>query len=157
VFAVAIPAAVTGAALIALATRRSDHTVGGELIAAIALPGASAVVLVASGAPVDAAALQWLGWSIGFGATVIAVHRVLARHMRPATTFDPLLAICLLMISALLFTLAARSSTTAIATPLALLAAATIAAPPRATHLRALGIAIAATAALSAVLGVMAA
>lgn len=156
VFAVAIPAAAAAAALIAMAARRSVHTLGGELIAAVALPGASAVVLVASGAPVDVAALQWLGWAIGFGATVIAVHRVLARHKRPATAVDPVLAIALLVIATLLVAIAGRSSTSAIAIPLVLLATATIAAPPRATRLRALGIAIATTAALSAALGVMA-
>ena len=70
--------------------RRTEHTLGGELVAAVALTGAASVARVASGAAVQPALLHWLGWAIGFGATVIAVHRVIARHKRPAMLVDRL-------------------------------------------------------------------
>lgn len=154
---VAALAVAAGAALIAMATRRIEHTLGGELIAAFALTGASGVVLVASGTAVDVALLRWLGWALGFCATVIAVHRVLARHNRPATAIDRFLAMGLLASSALLLATAGRCSTSAIAAPLVWLATGIVAAPPRATRLRAVGIAITGAATVSAVLGVVAA
>jgi hypothetical protein len=128
----------------------------GELIAAVALTGASGVVLAACGIAVDFALLQWLGWAIGYGATVIAVHRVIARHKRPAMLIDRLLALGLFASSALLIATATRCPTSTIAAPLVLLAACLIAVPPRATRLRAVGVAIAVTAAASAVLAVVA-
>jgi hypothetical protein len=151
---IAVPAGVASAALIAMATRRIEHTLGGELMAAVALTGASGVVLVASGAAVDVAMLRWLGWAIGFCATVVAVHRVLARHKRPATVVDRSLAIGLLASSALLLATASCYRTSAIAAPLVVLATVVVAFPPRATRLRAVGIGIVAAAAVSAVLDV---
>jgi hypothetical protein len=154
VLVVAVPAGLASAALVAMATRRIEHTLGGELIAAVALTGASGVVLVASGTAVDVAMLRWLGWAIGFCATVVAVHRVLARHKRPATVVDRSLAIGLLASSALLVATASSYTTSAIAAPLVVLAAVIVAFPPRATRLRAVGIGIVVAAAVSAALDV---
>jgi hypothetical protein len=154
---VVLPTVTAGAALIAMATRRTEHTHGGELVAAATLTGAAAVARVASGAAVHPALLEWLGWAIGFGATVIAVHRVIARHKRAATPIDRLLVVGLCTGSALLIATATRCPTSAIAAPLVLLAAGVVAVPPRATRLRAVGVAIAATAAVSAVLEILAA
>ena len=137
--------------------RRTEHTLGGELVAALALTGAASVARVASGAAVQPALLHWLGWAIGFGATVIAVHRVIARHKRPAMRVDWLLAPGLFASFALLIATASRCPTSTIAAPLVLLAAGLVTIPPRATRLRAVGVAIAATAAVSAVLDVVAA
>lgn len=153
---VAVPAVAASVALIAMATRRSEHTLGGELLAAIALTGASSVARVASGAAPRPALLHWLGWAIGFGATVIAVHRVIARHKRPATRVDRLLALGLVAGSAWLIATATRHPTSTIAAPLVLLAAGLVTVPPRATRLRAVGVAIAVTAAVSGVLEVLA-
>lgn len=169
---VAALAAAAGAAVVALAVRRSEHTLGGELIAAVALTGASGVALAAGGAAVDAAMLRWLGWAVGFAATVVAVHRVLARHKHRATAvdrrssiaggraprgIDRALAVGFAAAAAALIATAPRCATSAIAAPLVALAAGVIAVPPPATRLRALGIAVVATAAVSAALGAVAA
>lgn len=154
---VAAPTAATGAVLIVLARRRVEHTLAGEIVAAVALTGASAVVLAASGAAIDESVLRWLGWALGFSATVIAVHRVLARHKRAASVTDRLLAAGFAAASIALVATASRWVTSAIAAPLVVIATAVVIAPPRATRLRAVGIAIAVTAAVSAVLGVAAA
>jgi hypothetical protein len=145
------------AAMIAMASRRTEHTMGGELVAAVALTGAAGVARVASGSAVAPALQAWLGWAIGFGATVIAVHRVMARHKRPAGQIDRVLTVGLFAGAGLLIATATRCSMSAIAAPLVLLAAGLVAVPPRATRLRAVGVAIAVTAAVSAVLDVVAA
>lgn len=75
---VALPAAL---ALI-LAAQRKIHSLGGELIAAIALVGASAPVLAAAGASRYEAVAWWLVWSAGFATTVIAVRSVVIRHRK---------------------------------------------------------------------------
>jgi hypothetical protein len=155
VFFVAAPAAVASAVVIVTVARHIEHTLAGELIAAIALTGASSVVLAASGTAVGEALRWWLGWAIGFSATVIAVHRVIARHRRPATAIDRFLAIGLLAGSALLLATASRCSPSALAAPLVVLATGIVAVPPRATRLRTVGIAIVVMAAVSAVLGVV--
>ena len=153
---IAALAAAGIAGLVVLAARRSEHTLGGELIAAAALTGASAVVVAAGGATVATALQQWLGWAIGFGATVVAVHRVLARHKRPAAVVDRILAIVLAASSAALIATAWRYPTSAIAAPLVVLATAVVAFPPRATRLRAVGVAIVAVALVSAALALAA-
>jgi YwiC-like protein len=154
---VAAPALAAGAALVVAATRRSEHTLGGELVAAVALTGAASVARVASGAAVQPALLQWLGWVIGFSASVIAVHRVIARHKRPATLVDRLASVGLCAGAALLIATATRYPTSTIAAPLVLLAAGVVTMPPPARRLRAVGVAIAVTAAFSAALDVAAA
>jgi hypothetical protein len=154
---VALLALAACAAMIAMVRRRTEHTLGGELVAAVALTGAASVARVASGSSVAPALLAWLGWAIGFGATVIAVHRVMARHKRPAGQIDRVLTVALFAGGGLLIATATRSSMSTIAAPLVLLAAALVAVPPRATRLRAVGVAIAVTAALSAVLAIVAA
>jgi hypothetical protein len=83
------------------------------------------------------------------------VHRVIARHKQPARLIDRSLALGLFAGAAVLIATATRCQTSAIAAPLVLLAAALVTIPPRATRLRTVGVAIAATAAVSAVLDVV--
>lgn len=139
-------------AVIALAGRRSEHTLIGELIAAVALSGAAAPVLVASGAAPAIALRLWLGWALGFGAGVVAVHRVIARHKRPASSVDVAAALALVAVDAVCLAVAARGATTLIAAPLVSLAALLVIVPPAASRLRAIGAAIAVASAASAAL-----
>ena len=81
---VAIPAFV----LVWFAWQRRERTLAGELVAAIALSGASAPVAVASGSSLSAAMLGWLAWSVGYGLTVVVVHRVILRKRRPPNAID---------------------------------------------------------------------
>lgn len=126
-------------ALLAFAWRRAEHTLAGEIVAAIALTGASLPVLVASGASLVVALELWLAWALGFGASVIAVHRVIARHKRSATAIDTVLALALIALP-----LAAVTGWTplVLSAPLVALSAAIVIAPPRASRLRAIGVAI---------------
>ena len=139
-------------AVIALAWRRSEHTLIGELLAAIALSGAGAPVLVASGAALAIAVRLWLDWALGFAASVVAVHRVIARHKRPASSIDLAAALGLVAVDAACLAIAARAATTLIAAPLLSLAALLVIAPPAASRLRAIGVAIAVASAVSAAL-----
>jgi hypothetical protein len=147
----AAAAAVAGpvALVVVLAWRRAERTVAGELIAAIALTGASVPVLVAGGSALGAALALWLSWSVGFGATVLAIHRVIARHKRPAAPIDRVLALGLLATAVAGGAGAWPGSATA--APLAALAALLVIAPPSAARLRAIGVATAAIAAVSSV------
>jgi hypothetical protein len=135
---------------------RATHTVAGELIAAIALTGASAVVMVAGGATRTAALATWLAWSLGFGASVLAVHRVIARHKRTpvpraAGGIDTgALGLAVIAALAVCLGLGSRCGSLAIAAPLLGLAAVLAIAPPSAKKLRAIGIAIVAAGVASA-------
>ena len=133
---VAVPAAV----VVVLAWRRAEHTLVGELVAAIALTGASVPVAVAGATPLSTALAMWAGWALGFGATVVGVHRVIARHKRAATAIDAVIALGLLAIAVAL--VADRHATIALAFPLVAVAAILTVAPPAASRLRAIGIAI---------------
>jgi hypothetical protein len=143
-------AAVVGAvvaAVIALARRGDEHTLAGEIVAAVALTGASAPVMVAAGSTMSTAVTLWLAWATGFAATVVAIHRVIARHKRPATKIDVALGVVLASVGAACLMLGAVAS---IAVPLVTIATVLVIAAPKASHLRAIGIAIAVMAAASA-------
>jgi len=140
----AVPAAAIVAvpvlALVAFAWRRAEHTIAGELVAAIALTGASLPVLVASGASLEHAMETWLGFALGFCASVLAVHLVMARHKRTPPKTDRAIAVA--VIAALAAGLATGHNVFAIASPLVVLAAGLGIAPPSAAKLRAIGVAI---------------
>jgi hypothetical protein len=112
-------------------------TVWGELAAEVALTGASLPVLVAGGMSLERAALVWAGWAVGFGTTVVSVRRVIERHKQPASWIDAVLALGIVGggVAAWFYGL--------FAVPLVVAALAFVAVPPKATHLRAVGIAIA--------------
>jgi hypothetical protein len=132
----AAAAAVPAIAMVALAWTRSEHSLAGELVAAVALPGAAAAVVVASGAAIQTAARLWAAWAVGFACTVIAVHRVIARHRKPATSTDHAIA------ALLLATAAALTATAFVGAPLAAAAFVLALRPPSASHLRAIGVAL---------------
>jgi hypothetical protein len=87
---------------------------------------------------------------------VIAVHRVLARHRRASSHIDRILILTGLACSAALAAMARASVAAIIAAPLVAAATLIIAAPPRATRLRAVGIAITIVAAIAGTLAVAA-
>jgi YwiC-like protein len=130
------------AAMIALAWRRAQHTLVGEVIAAVALTGASVPVLAAGGTAPTAALAIWLGWSVGFASTVLAIHRVIARHKRPASSIDRVTAVGLVAILVASIAAAWTCAALAIAVPLTALAAILVIAPPAASRLRTVGVAI---------------
>lgn len=134
--AVSVPASV----LLVFACRRQQHSFAGELVAALALPGACAPVAVASGIGAKAAALLWIAWSIGFVASVFGVHRVIARHRRAATIVDRELVVALVVLLICLGALGRSQPLLLTASPLVAVSALLIAHPPRACRLRAVGV-----------------
>jgi hypothetical protein len=134
--------ALFAAVLIALAWEKLQHSVIGESVAAIALPAAAVPVAVASGLEVRAALLIWAAWSIGYVATVIAVHRVIARHRCARAAADVAAAAALIACALGCAALVAADPIAALALPLVALSAALVVRPPRATRLRAVGVAL---------------
>ena len=140
---VAALAAVPGAAVIVLAWRRAEHTLLGEGIAALALSGAGAPVAAADGLAVRTAIAIWIAWAIGYACTVIAVHRVIARHRSAATVRDRVAAAVLALVTIGAAVVALVVSPIALVTlPLAAIATALALRPPAATRLRAIGVAL---------------
>jgi hypothetical protein len=135
-------AAIPAACLAALAWSRRQHSLGGELIAAIAFPGAAAPVLVASGIPLADAAAIWAAWAIGYACSVVAVHRVLARHRKPVAIVDRVLAVGIFAVIAGALVLHAAVPVAGIAAPLAAVALYLVVRPPPAKRMRAVGVAL---------------
>ncbi len=135
--------------LVIAARRRTLDTLGGELVAAVALCGAAAPVAVAGGMAVGAAIAMWCAWSLAYMATVIAVHHVIACHRcaKPpghARRWGVLVGVAL-------GTLIVFDSTTWFAAPLVGVALAVITLTPAATRLRTIGFTFLAGSAVSAV------
>lgn len=126
--------------MVILAWIRAEHSWQGELLAAISLPAASVPVATGSGLAWQDAALIAFGWSIGYACSVVAVHRVIARHRRAATWRDRCVAIALAAIAAAAGAFALPLVVAAV--PLAALAAILAIRPPSAAHLRAIGVAL---------------
>lgn len=145
--AVAGCAALITVVALAIGSRGEIHTIGGELVATVALTGACGPVLVAGGVSTNAALATWLVWIAGFGATVVAVHRVLARHKQRPAVVDRILAVAFTSAT----TLAAIMEP--VAAPLVGVAAMLVIHPPRASRLRAVGLVIVAAALAGAALG----
>jgi hypothetical protein len=142
VVAIAAAVAVPAAALLVLAYRRGQHSLPGEVVAAVALPGLAAPVAVASGFSIMHAVAIWAAWAVGFVASVIAVHRVIARHRKPATVVDRILGAVLLAATATAALAVRETSTLALALPLLALSTLLALYPPRATRMRAIGVAL---------------
>ena len=137
---IAILAAVPAIALVVLAYRRAQRSVIGEVIAAVSLPGASAPVMVASGVSSRTALVVWAAWSVGFVASVVAVHRVIARNRLPADRIDGVLAtmIAVATVATALVSVEVRPSGVGI--PLLAASAVLLVRPPAARRLRAIGV-----------------
>lgn len=140
-------AALPTSVLLFLAWRRAQHSLLGELAAAIALPAASAPIAVASGISSHTASLLWLAWSIGYAASVLAVHRVIARHRRAATWIDRVIVLALGAALAVVFVAGMEIPLLLSALPLVALSGGLVVWPPRANHLRAIGVALVAASA----------
>jgi hypothetical protein len=140
--AVAGAVAVFGVVMIALAWWRAERSLPGELVAAIALPGAAAPVASASGYPFSAAVTMWAAWSVGFGCSVVAVHRVIARNKRAAALADVAIALALVGVALATAATAIIEPLALVAMPLAAASAALALRPPSARRLRAIGVAL---------------
>lgn len=140
--AIAGLAAVPAACMVALAWMRREHSVAGELVAAVVLPGAAAPIAVASGLGWHEATAIWCAWSVGYSCSVAAVHRVLVRHRHAASSLDRVLVIVLTAIAVGGVVLAPSLPIALVTVPLAAISAAVVLRPPRATHLRAIGVAL---------------
>jgi hypothetical protein len=154
VLAVAGVVAVPSAAMLWLSWRRSAHSLIGELVAALALPGASAPVAVASGTPWQTALQLWLAWSLGYMAGVVAVHHVIARRRGPTRTDLPRLATLAIMTLGSI-ALAFQFRAFALAVPLAAVSTLVAIRSPSPRQLRAIGIGLVAASVVSASLVVM--
>jgi YwiC-like protein len=141
----AVPALV----LLGLAYRRVQHSITGEIVAAVALPGLAAPIAVASGLPISHAVSVWAAWSLGYVAGVIAVHRVIARHRGSAAVVDRILAGALAAITLAVALVANATSSLAPALPLLMLSTAIALDPPKATRLRAIGVGLVAMSCIS--------
>lgn len=130
-------------ATIALAFRRAEHSLLGEVVAAVALSGASLPVAVAAGSALRPALVLWAAWAVGFGCSVLTVHRVIARHRkRSATWHDAVIALACAATIGAAIVLYPREPLATCAIPLAALSLVLVARPPRATYLRTIGVAL---------------
>ena len=145
------------AGFVIVAVRRGTvQTVPGECVAAITLAGAGAPVAVAGGMDARDALVIWFGWSLAYATTVIAVHHVIARHRRASSAVPARAAIIVALVSAVLAASVLAVPAMWFACPLAIVALIVFVWPPRATRLRAVGIAFLASSILSAVCAISA-
>lgn len=149
-------ATLAAAPMVVLAWRRAEHSLVGELIATIALPGASAPVAVASGVHWQLAVTLWGAWAVGYACSVVAVHRVIARHKRAASWIDAAVATVLAIVTLASCMLIAVVPAAGVAAPLAVIAFAVAVHPPRATRLRAVGVALVIASVVSAAISIAA-
>lgn len=137
VLPIAAVCAVFTCVLVGFAWRRKEHTLAGELVAAVSLTGAAAPIAVAGGAPLAHASWLWTSWALGYAVTIFAVHRVIARHKQRARNADILAFLGTLAVScgfAYLRLLAAL--------PLAVAALVLVIVAPSARYLRPIGVAL---------------
>lgn len=148
---VAIPATVA----MIQASRRRLHTLGGEMIAAVALSSASVPVAAAGGIARADVLLLWAAWSVGFAATVVVVHGVLANHRKSSTKTAPRrTSFALLSIAAWVGMATLIAPLAAPAIPLVVASLVVEIAGPSARHVRAIGIALACASVLSGALAI---
>ncbi len=155
-FGSAAIAAAPTALLVLFAVRRAQHSLTGEVLAAIALPAAAIPIAVASGALMERAVEHSLAWSLGYVASVIAVHRVLARNKHPATAADPAILVALLALIAACIALALHVTPIAwLPLPLVAASCVLVAWAPPAKHLRAIGVALVASSVVAIAIAVL--
>ncbi|NVB79871.1 MAG: YwiC-like family protein [Kofleriaceae bacterium] len=144
--------AVPVAALVAIAWRRAEHSLWGELVAALALPGASVPVTAASGVPLAVGVELWLAWSLGYAASVVAVHDVIDnRRGRTRLAIVHAIALAVLAVAVTAVAFAARPLA-AVSVPLAASAAIIAIVSPSPRKLRALGVVLVVASIASAIL-----
>ncbi|NVB85172.1 MAG: YwiC-like family protein [Kofleriaceae bacterium] len=125
--------------LVAIAWRRAQHSLWGELVATIALPGASAPIAAASGVSLAIAGELWLAWSIGFAASVVAVHDVIGNR-RGRTRATTVHAALLAALAAIVGVVAFVRPLQAPAVPLVALSAVVAILSPSPRKLRTIGV-----------------
>lgn len=128
-------AAIPTALLVGLAVRRAQHSLTGELLAALALPAAVVPVAVAGGVSLHAALELWAAWSVGYMASVVAVHRVMARNKNSASGADVAVGVVIVAAIAACIVFARY-----IALPLLVASVALVIWAPPAKRLRAIGV-----------------
>lgn len=134
-----------------LASRRGTiHTVVGECVAAIALAGAGAPVAVAGGIGLRDALVMWAAWSLAYAATVVVVQHVIAHHRRASSRADARSRIAVVLLCGTLAAWIAAFPLASFALPLVIAAVLVLIWVPRATRLRAIGIAFLASSVVAA-------
>ena len=94
------PAALLGAAVVALAVARLEKTTGGELLVSCALAAASVPVALAAGAPPRHAWAAAVTWAAAFAAATLPVRAILLRaRTKGAVDRRPLAAAAVLAIA----------------------------------------------------------
>ena len=84
---------VPTAGLVALGVMRQQRTVLGELFALVSLAGAAVPVATGAGMPVTDALVLLAAWVVGYGCSVVCVHRVIDRGRQRRSAADIVLAI----------------------------------------------------------------
>jgi hypothetical protein len=134
-----------------IASRRGTvQTVVGECVAAIALAGAGAPVAVAGGMRLRDALVIWSAWSLAYVATVMVVHHVIEHHRRASSPADARSGLAVVLLCGTLAAWIAAFPLASFATPLAIAAVLVLIWVPRATWLRAVGIAFLASSVVAA-------
>ena len=128
---------VIGAIVIVLAWKRAVTTLVGEAVAASALSGGAAPVLVAGGVSLMDAVITWTVWSIGYATTVIAVHHVLEKHRARTATLARIIVVAAIAVASVV----AGDARALAITPLALSSMAIVVMSPSARRVRAIGVA----------------
>jgi len=132
------------------ARRGTVHTEVGECVAAVTLAGAGAPVALAGGMNLGDALVIWLGWSLAFAATVVVVHYMIARHLRARAPANARSEIAVVLLCGILAAASVVFPLARFATPLAIAAVLVLIWVPRATRLRAVGIAFLASSLVAA-------
>ena len=127
--------AVLGIALALLAWTRGQHSLFGELVAALALPAAAIPVAVASGEAIGFALWTSAAWSIGFCCSVVVIQRVIARRRKPPTRIDQVVTFGVACVGVAVLLLGF-----VVAAPLVLASLVVAMWAPPATRLRAIGV-----------------
>jgi hypothetical protein len=142
---------VPAAALVALGVKRQQRTVVGEVFALVSLAGAAVPVATAAGmSPVHA--LTLLGaWVVGYGCSVVCVHRVIDRGRRPRSAADITLAIVFFGITCAAVLVSRKTFAFSPAVPLALAAGVVAYLAPPPARLRTIGFAMVGASCLSLV------
>ena len=146
----ALPLAPLVAFVIVASRRGNVQTVLGECVAAVALAGAGAPVAVAGGMNLRDALVVWSAWSLAYATTVIVVHHVIAHHRRASSLANARSGISVVLLCGTLAAWITAFPLASFATPLAIAAVLVLIWVPRATRLRAIGIAFLASSVLAA-------
>ncbi len=149
-FWVAVALAPLSGFVMIASCRGSIQTVIGECVAAIALAGAAAPVAVAGGMNLRDALVIWSAWSLAYAATVVVVHHVIEHHRRASSRADARSGLAVVLLCGTLAGWIAAFPLASFATPLAIAVVLVLIWVPRATRLRAVGIAFLASSVVAA-------